>query len=230
MTVEAAVIGAALFGSRARGDYHSGSDVDVLLWTEGGWPRAGTTCGVALAHYPRDMLLEMAARGDLFVGHLVTEAVALWDPKDLLSELRKAYVQPRDLSQVIANATDLGRLLLDRNRHFPPDLFNKRAAWVARTIMIARVAEEGELVFSMHRLTERLKSPEGQRLVNAKEDGQVCERHLETLSYFLAAHGDTTRLRANCWSFRDMFLKTDNQFGLKTLNQLEQLEPQTIYA
>lgn len=230
MTVQAAVIGAALFGSRARGDYHAGSDVDVLFWTEGGWPQAVTTCGVALAHYPRHMLLEMAARGDLFAGHLATEAVALWDPQDLLGELRRAYVQPRDLSQVIANATDLGRFLLDRDRHFPPDLFNKRAAWVARTIMIARVAEEGELVFSMQRLTEHLESPEGQRLVNAKDDGQVFERHLQTLSHFLAAHGDTTRLRVNCQSFRNLFLRTNNQFGLKTLNQLEQLEPQTIYA
>lgn len=230
MTVEAAVIGAALFGSRARGDYNEGSDVDVLLWTDGGWPQAATSYGVALAHYPRDMLLEMAARGDLFIGHLVTEAVALWDPRDLLGELRRAYVRPRDLSQVIANATDLGRLLLGRDRHFPPDLFNMRAAWVARTIMIARVAEEGELIFSLHRLTDHLDSPEGLRLVNAKDDGQVCERHLEALNHFLAAHGDTRRLRINCTRFRDLFIKTNNQFGLKTLNQLEQLEPQTNYA
>lgn len=230
MTFGGQAIGMALFGSRARGDHVAASDVDVLLWTEGGHPEALTRSAIALSVYPREMLLDLAAKGDLFVAHLVTEAVAIWDPLDLLGELRRAYTPNLNLEGVIANATDIGRLLLDRVRHFPPDLFNKRAAWVARTIMIARAAQAGGLVFSARRLSKDLGSLEGMALVDAKDSRDLRAEGPLLLKRFLEQLGCLSEEDADNESFRARFARTGNTFGTKTLNQLESLEPQTVYA
>ena len=224
------VIGVSLFGSRARGDHHPGSDVDLLMWTEGGAPEATIKANLALSFYPREMLLEMASKGDLFAGHLATEAMEIWDPEGLLRELREAYTPSEDLDQVISNASDLGRLLLDRARHFPPDLFNRRAAWVVRTILTARRAREGEIAYAAAEILRGTGSAEAERVLKVKNCVEDVDGLPEALERFLCEFGQSDLPKSGLQAWARRFEGTGNSFALKTLRQLDCLEPATVYA
>ena len=77
-----------LYGSRARGDAHDKSDVDLLgIKTDGSITFRKEQKGVTLHEYPFSYLEEKAKSGDLFLLHIVSEALPLSDDLNLLKSL-----------------------------------------------------------------------------------------------------------------------------------------------
>ncbi len=137
-----------LYGSRARGDFHPHSDVDLILAKESGQPEPPLLTDRSSIHiYPQDWLLVEAERGELFVGHLVTESVALYDPDDFLSSLRSRFrLRSSYESEKKIAAAALG--LLSSRDWNSDDFLRRRFFWALRTFLISSAASDGILVYS----------------------------------------------------------------------------------
>jgi predicted nucleotidyltransferase len=214
-----------LFGSRARGDSQPESDVDVLLVTDGSYPRNVTRGGLALALYPMAQLLDLASHGDLFVAHLVHEAVALHDPGHLLESLRANFRRPPGNGPEVGHASDLGRLLLDIGPNCADQsLINRRIAWVVRTILIARAAAEQRYAFSAAALTATPQARSFLPLIECKGLAEVPPSAWGELSRFLTELGDgSAQVSSTPEEWAKRFKSTANTFGAKTLREMREL-------
>lgn len=224
------VIGIALFGSRARADNRDDSDVDLLLWTSGGEPEHFKQGLLSLSFYPRTDLLERAAAGDLFASHLAHEAVAVWDPHQLLEELRAAFRPKASYADTVRNAEDIGYYLLLNRPLIEPSLLNKRIAWVVRTILIARMIERSKLTFAPVELMQGLGALDAFPLLAAKDDDDVDEGRLKLFSDFLRRFGVRQRPPVPAADYEELFRATDNNFGLKTIRQAAAQTFSGLYA
>lgn len=213
-------IGVALFGSRARKDHAENSDIDLLIWTEEGHPQAWRQGLMSLSLYPRRYLLEKARIGDLFVSHLVHEALPLWDPQGLLRELARAFQPRASYAKIIENAEDLGAFLIHHGEDMPAGLLNRRMAWVVRTVLIARAAERSIVAFEPTRLAAKLGAREILPLVAAKDSTVFDAARVGLLAAFLQTWGRGRSTAVAREDFRDLFERTGNAFALKTLNAL----------
>ena len=137
-----------LFGSRAREDSGRGSDTDLLLIAPPGTPRHKSIGHLSMFFYSWEKLLQDARDGDLFVCHIVNEAMPVFDPLGQLDQLRSAFRLRRNYSREIAQARDLGWLLDRHAAAFAPSVVVRRMIWCVRTILIARRAELGAPAFA----------------------------------------------------------------------------------
>lgn len=144
-----------LYGSLARGDALESSDIDILQvspahrspYSQG---RVNVTC------YTRGQLTRLAESGSLFVRHLVSEAIPLDDPTDLLGALRSAYVAPADYGRVYSAVVGavpivaIGEQVYRQTaRHYAAT-----AGYLLRTYVYARAFERGATSFSMQHISE----------------------------------------------------------------------------
>jgi hypothetical protein len=212
----------ALFGSRARGDHRADSDIDVLLWTDGGYPMVHKVGLLALAFYPKDLLLEKARNGDLFAGHLACEALPVWDPSDLLGELRSSYKPSDDQEGFIVKASELGAMLLQLREAFPPELLNKRMAWVVRTILIARAAQQGKRTFAAEELLKVLNAERYRRIIDRKQSVDLDWESIKLFDQFITERGqrNSSLVLSDLRAFQRYFEESGNSFGEKTARQL----------
>ena len=225
----AIVLGVALFGSRARGDFYDKSDVDVLLWTTGKFPSVQTNGILSLSFYPHADLLKKAADGDLFVSHVVHEAVPIWDPRDLLSELREAFTPKKSFDKIISDAAELGSLLIHRADTIKPRLLNRRIAWVVRTILIARAAERGQYLFSANALATFLDVHEAEVLIAARDELLKDDCRLAAFARILQRWGNDRYLAAPSESYYQLFSKSANELGLRTLREIRAADETSDY-
>jgi predicted nucleotidyltransferase len=224
------VIGIALFGSRARADHGEGSDIDLLLWTSGGQAEHFQHGLLSLSFYSRVDLLERAAAGDLFASHLAHEAIAVWDPRGLLAELRAAFRPRPSYEETIRKAEDLGYYLLLNAPIIEPSLLNRRAAWVVRTILIARMLEQSKLSFAPVELIEGLEAHEAYPLLAAKGEDVVTEDRLNRLRKFLKRFGVRRHPPVAAPDYEELFWATGNSLGLKTIRAAAEETYQGLYA
>ena len=158
----------------------------------------------------------------MFAAHIVLEAVALHDLGGRLAALRDAYRPPASYVPQIAAATDLAWFLVDHGDALDGRLVNARAAWCARTIAIARSAEQGEPVFSTSALVGRTGSTELARLIEAKDLDQATGATARRLERFVRLHGQPRPLPdagAAALDYKRLFARKGNGFGLKTVRQ-----------
>jgi len=219
------ILAVALFGSCARGDQITGSDTDLLMVAaEGETPWHSCLGNVSLSYYPYKDLAARAERGDLFLCHILREGRALYDPDRIFDGLRTAFQLRSSYNREIAQAAALGWLLVRFGRNFlAHPVAARRAAWVVRTILIARSAEAGEPRFAAKALADLAPIPETGRLIWQKNGEGLTPRSVRDLRRFLTwAHlpdpsGALTKPEDN----RQQFEATDNAVGLHFLDSLQ---------
>jgi predicted nucleotidyltransferase len=143
-----------LFGSVARGDAESGSDVDVLVLSE--QPAAlRERVPLSVTSYSPLHLEMMARHGSLFVLHLRSEGRVLVDRHRKLEEILRLWVQPDydRMREGIRAAT----ALLDVN----PECFrNERSLQIAifllRSVLYLDCARKGAPTFGMRAVSHLL--------------------------------------------------------------------------
>lgn len=155
-----AIVTQYLFGSHARGDFTSGSDIDLLsIITE---DRFGTFSEgkLNLSLYPMPKFIEAASRGNLFILHIVREAIVVYDPSKFHTKVIDKFRVKESYYSEIGQASDLGWYLVNSAEQFrDKKVWNKRVAWCVRTILIARSAERGKPVFSTQELSQTINFP-----------------------------------------------------------------------
>lgn len=208
-----------LFGSHARGDAAPSSDVDLLLVTHEPRVRHATMGDVSLFLYPWKCLLRDARGGDLFVRHIVQEARALHDPRQVIDSLRAAFRFKRSYSQEIGKASDLGWFLARHPLEIPEPLLGKRMAWCVRTILIARSAEQRSPVFSATALSEFGGSADVHRLISDKASGSRPRDNLERFVSFLETFGHQEAVHGGgVEEYFARFKAQRNRVALRTLS------------
>lgn len=143
-----------LYGSVARGDAHTSSDVDILVVGGGDLPREVTEryCGrrLSLSRYSWDELMRMASYGSLFLHHIKAEAQPLFESpsaagrlRNLLDGLPHYQRVRRDLRAFRQSMLDISAELPD-----PPDLRFELATLAA---LIRRIAILGSYLLGRPR-------------------------------------------------------------------------------
>lgn len=129
-------------------------------------PMASVVVGeLAVSSYTLAQLEKMAAHGSLFVDHVLSEAVVVFDPEDLLARLREAF-RPISYNQILHELKWSIQLLTDS-----PEVYARRAAKynrlalnLARTYVYATARHDGLRTFSMDVLWGKYASIWGRNL------------------------------------------------------------------
>ena len=160
MTMDAIYV----FGSMARRTSDAISDRDVLIVSDNtvfrtreseNWRRRGWS----VAAYTPRRFSQMADSGSLFVQHIKQEGLPVADQNGLLSDLLASYKPKADYSAGISNSLQMLRLI-ERVRtgavegYWTCDILHT----MLRNALILRLANEGEYLFSIGALGERLQS------------------------------------------------------------------------
>lgn len=217
------VVASLLFGSMARADQSEGSDTDLLMISLDAETRHVSIGKLSLFLYPWRQLEQDARDGDLFVCHLVREAMPLIDPQNYLPKLRQVFQFRSSYTNEIARATDLGWFLVSFGEELDLQLLAKRSLWCIRTILIARSAERRDPVFAPERLAERTSSSEAKDLLQNRRSPRDRVSLRYSLRQFLVDEGgsDSSMEQADRATFVEKFLATSNKVALQTLSQKE---------
>jgi predicted nucleotidyltransferase len=165
-----AVIGVALYGSRARQDHEPGADTDILAVITGHEPRSSHSDGLSLSWQPLGRLVSGAGIGDLFVLHIVSEARVLFEAWPVFDLIRRSFRYKDDYRREIGLASDVGWFLLRHgDRSMANRLVGERMAWSVRTILIARAADLRRPIFGPDALAEFAGLPDVRELIRSRD-------------------------------------------------------------
>lgn len=229
MSIETLII----YGSTARDEQHSGSDVDLLGITLDGAHTMIVKKKVNLAVYPFQKMIDMACHGDLFMLHLISEGKAIYDGPGCFDVLNEKFTYRKDYSSDVDNASQLGWSLIDIIESSTSyALINKRIAWCVRTILIAKSAEMRQPVFSSTALAELAKSKAVLKIIENKNNSFFDGDVIKNFSLFLDEFGMRRKNLLNNMTLReyiDHFKKSGNEIALKTLQSIAMLEENLPY-
>jgi hypothetical protein len=144
-----------LFGSHARRAAGSGSDIDVLQLS--GASSAYTIGPLSVTTYRERDLSAMAARGSLFVLHLLTEGIVLHDENERLAAVLQQWHAPQSYQPLfralrdVSGALDIEESVFREN----PNGFTGLAVFLTRTEMYARCAAAGNPLFDLEAAARR---------------------------------------------------------------------------
>ncbi|MGJ6125682.1 hypothetical protein QN239_24225 [Mycolicibacterium sp. Y3] len=117
--------------------------------------------------YTVDHLTNMAARGSLFVRHLVDEGIVLSDPNGAVSDALAAYQEP---SSYAGLKTEL-RLLLEAMSKFDAaqyrPLLDNLARFTVRSALYVRTAEQGKPIFDLEDAAASANAPQVASLIRS---------------------------------------------------------------
>jgi hypothetical protein len=124
----------------------------------------------------------MARQGSLYVAHLVTEAIPLRDPENLLGQLRAAY-QPAPFSHFVTEVGWAAQHLTDSPNLFAtrPLKYQRLALHLARTFIYAAAQSRGVTTFSVNEIWQHFESEWGQPLPRAEH--MDWQRYLEVRTW-----------------------------------------------
>ncbi|MBB3871791.1 nucleotidyltransferase domain-containing protein [Brevundimonas mediterranea] len=158
-----------LYGSRARGEARTDSDVDLLLALPDNELLAPTaTQGVSLHRYPQSWLEKSARAGTLFSYHVAFEGLALEDSDDFLGRLRGLFVAKSNYEDEVTLGALVMRLLLDKDwgANFA---VRRRFFWALRTVLIAHSTRVGAPQFDSDILEKQSEIAGVAALINGRE-------------------------------------------------------------
>lgn len=152
---------AMLFGSFARNDQDSDSDVDFLLVKKDGGPSFRRD-RIDASVYAAEKLHRMAQTGSLFVLHLRLEGVLMRDDGGTLERCLAAYVAPTTYEPLYAELRAAGRLLDVPERVYRDNWkgFHRVGLFLLRTALFGHMAEKGTPTFSMQEISRLLGNPQ----------------------------------------------------------------------
>jgi predicted nucleotidyltransferase len=147
-----------LYGSYARGDYDSNSDIDVLRITTNRIPANRLNGHLSVYVYAIKDLLAMARHGNLFILHLLREAKPLHDPHSYLERLGDTFEKPQSYAVEACKWVRPATPLLDINESLfmtAPRPFMSSAIFLCRTLLYGDHADRGPLCFSLSSLASQ---------------------------------------------------------------------------
>jgi predicted nucleotidyltransferase len=221
-----AILGVALFGSRARDDGDAASDTDLLALTTDRQPKYTVRNGVALSAFPYGLMLRRAGLGDLFVLHINTEATVLYQSSatPVFKTIKDSFRYKDNYFREVGLPSDVGWFLLrfgDRLRS--AKLLNARMAWVTRTILIARAAGQQQPTFGARQLAEFSGSTDVLTLIENKNSGVRDPSMIEKFAAFIRTHGAREpRMPQNLEEQKQFFLAERNITGLRLVERMMQ--------
>ncbi|WP_336973836.1 nucleotidyltransferase domain-containing protein [Sphingobium aromaticiconvertens] len=208
----------ALYGSQARGDAVSGSDVDLLMITDEDHARHVSMGTLSIYLYPWTSLLRDAQAGDLFLCHIVREARSLHDPENRLGSLAGAFRFKPNYADEIRKASDLAWYLANFPDTLDGALGAKRVAWTVRTILIARAAERHSPCFAADALVAFSGLPLVGTLIGRKDEQYIAEDTPNLLACFLQHYGLPAPIRdGSPADYHAYFAVNRNDVALQTL-------------
>jgi predicted nucleotidyltransferase len=144
--------GYLLYGSCARGDYSSSSDIDILRITTRRERSKRIGGRVSLHVYDIKDLRAMAKSGSLFILHLVRESKPIHDPCAYLGDLSGAFQKPESYTADARRAVGPASALLDISASLfesAPKAFMHASLYLCRTLLYAQHADRGPFSFSL---------------------------------------------------------------------------------
>ena len=151
------VEGLLIYGSHARGDAITGSDLDVLALTENPLPSLNSG-EVNVSFYTLDLL--STGISSLFGAHLKRDGRIIWDSRgDLARAL--AAIGDVDTERVLARSWNMARLFTAPDRDLPKHLpgLLRQARYLLRSCMYAQAIAEGAPCFSVRELSRTVRRP-----------------------------------------------------------------------
>jgi len=230
------IIAQYLFGSYARQDQNTGSDIDILCVTHEDWQKPSSYNKVNVNFYPKNDIIDSSKRGDLFILHIIKEAKIIYDPEKLMSILSDNFKFRASYKTDVTKASDLGAFLLNILPQISIDprtigIINKRFAWCARTIVIAYNVERGKILFDTRSLSESVEPINLALLLAHKDTKNLHSEDLQILTEIIARYGTAEALRRGGTIISDWekhFVKTKNDIALKTLYEIVPLAKKQI--
>ena len=214
-----AILGVALFGSRAREDGGAESDTDLLALTTDRQPSHTARNGVVLSSFPYGLMLHRAGLGDLFVLHVNTEAAVLYQSAafPVFKTIKDTFRFKDDYFREIGLPSDVGWFLMRFGERLrSARLVNTQMAWVTRTILIARAAAQRQPIFGARQLAEFSGSPDVLTLIENRNSGERDPSMIEKFAQFIRTHGAREpRMPANLEEQKQFFLAERNGVGLR---------------
>ncbi len=158
-----------LYGSCARGDVRSDSDIDLLRISEKRARLRQLSRNVSLHTYSRGDLLQMASDGNLFLYHILTEGRFLAGDRRILDELSACYRRPSSFETSAVKSVTSASPIVDADEiafATHPRVFMDVAIYLCRSLLYARHADRGPMTFSLEELSRR--DEDAERLFNIK--------------------------------------------------------------
>lgn len=222
------VLAQFVFGSYARRDFNEKSDIDILCVTEEAWQNNSSVGKINVSFFPKHNFLLNASNGDLFILHIIREAKTIYDPTSLYHQADKAFEYKTSYNFEISQASDLGHFLIDTSLNNTFDrnaskIINKRLAWCARTILIARSVSKGSPVFDAHGLSKFAGSGAVKDFLGHKDNENILHEDLLILRGIILDFGISSRTLGQRKGLADKlryFREKNNQVAVKTILQI----------
>lgn len=173
--------GLLVYGSQARGDAVTGSDIDLLALVD--TPRTSTYAGdVNIGYYTHEQLT--TGIGTLFGAHLKRDAKIVSDVDGQLADVVEAMGDV-DTDRLLQRAQRMSELFMSPERDLPKYLSGllREARYLLRSCLYAQAIAAGEPCFSVRELATRHNDPELAHILASRQPGEPsCDDLNECLS------------------------------------------------
>lgn len=179
------ILALMLYGSCARGDASPESDIDLLAVHNEEMIARRETGRAILSLYPHATLRRMSSEGSLFVWHLISEGIELFDCANVFQDVRSSFTLKTDYSLERGIASEIGWSLLCEGAPVDTPEAVKAMLYAVRTIAISRLAERNTPAFSRRDVIARFPDPDIDHLWAEKYHPAITPAGRDALRRFL---------------------------------------------